>query len=89
MGRQTRQSFFRPEQLALREVIAGLRQASGLSQRELSQRLGMAVTYMGRVERGERTVDVIEFLDIARATGTAPGKAFALLLERLGDDLQG
>ena len=43
----------------------------------------MAATFIGRIERGERTVDVIEFLDIAKAANATPVDAFALLLERL------
>jgi transcriptional regulator with XRE-family HTH domain len=69
--------------MAVREVITALRERAGLSQRQLSDRLGMANTYVGRIERGERTIDVVEFLDIAHATNTPAKEAFEILLSRL------
>jgi transcriptional regulator with XRE-family HTH domain len=45
------------------------RQAKGLSAQELSLRLQMHPTYVSRVERGYRSIDVIELLDLLQAMG--------------------
>lgn len=70
----------RLEQDALRSVIREAREAQGLSQRALSLKLGMAPTYLARVERGERVLDVVEFIDLARVLGVEPTTLFADLL---------
>ncbi len=41
------------------------RKKAKLSQRELSIRLGMPTSYIGKCELGERRIDLIEFMDIA------------------------
>jgi transcriptional regulator with XRE-family HTH domain len=42
------------------------RQAKGLTQAELSQKLSRPQSYVSKYERGERRLDVIEFLEVAR-----------------------
>ena len=54
-------------------MLAEIRQQAGMSQGELSKKLGLPRSYIGRVERGDRMLDVIEFLDIAQALNTDPG----------------
>jgi transcriptional regulator with XRE-family HTH domain len=48
------------------------RQNAGLSQQELADQLGRPQTYVSKCERGTRRMDVIEFLEIARAVGFDP-----------------
>jgi len=57
---------------AILTAVAGARRAAGLSQRELSERLGEAVNYVQRIESGERGLQVAEFIEIARAVGIDP-----------------
>jgi predicted transcriptional regulator len=45
------------------------RKAAGINQTELAKTLGQYQSFVARVESGERRVDVIEFLDIAKAIG--------------------
>ena len=56
------------------------REGARLSQREVATRMGMAETVVGRIERAERAIDVIEFVDYSRAIGLDP-------LELLGNYL--
>ena len=60
-----------------------MRTESGLSQRALSRKLGLAETLVARIERGERTIDIIEFIDIAVATKIEPVTAFHRLLLKI------
>ena len=61
----------------LREVLKGARARAGLSAKELSLRVRAHPSYVSRIERGHRTVDVVEFLDLAEAAGTDPRELFA------------
>ena len=53
---------------------------AGLSQRGLSAALQENPTFIARIERGDRTLDVVEFLDIMRAVGVEPIAGFHRLL---------
>lgn len=57
-----------PYQRLLALLIAA-RKAAGLTQQELSEKLGRPQSYVSKVERGERRLDVIEFLEMTRSVG--------------------
>lgn len=76
MGQKSRRSLARAEQDRVRQVIAEAREAAGVSQRDLSKRLGESPPYVWSIERGERTVDLVEFMDIAKALGVDPVELF-------------
>jgi transcriptional regulator with XRE-family HTH domain len=44
--------------------------ASGISQRELSKRMGMPSSYVNKLVRGHRLVELTELVDLADALGT-------------------
>jgi len=48
-------------------MLIDARKASGLSQTELAERLGRVQTFVSKYERGERRLDIIEFIDVATA----------------------
>ena len=57
----------------MRDYYAGVlsklisaRQEAGLTQREVSLRLGMAHSYLNKCESGERTIDVAELWAICK-----------------------
>ena len=54
------------------QAIAAARTARGVSQRALSGMLGVHPLTIARLERGERSLDVIELMDIATALGMDP-----------------
>ena len=43
-----------------------------LTQVELAEKLACPQSFVSKYERGERRIDVVEFLDIARAVGLDP-----------------
>ena len=67
----------------LREVIREARKRSGLTAKEVSLRLHpLDHSFVSKVERGGRTIDLVEFLDIARAIGADPRELFAAFYDR-------
>lgn len=56
----------------LRRLLVEARKAQNLSQEALAERLGRVQTFVSKYERGERRLDVIEFLDVAQALGVDP-----------------
>jgi transcriptional regulator with XRE-family HTH domain len=55
----------------LRRLI-GAREAQDLTQTELALKLGRPQSFVSDYERGQRRLDVIEFIDIAKALGLDP-----------------
>jgi transcriptional regulator with XRE-family HTH domain len=53
-------------------AIVEARTAAGMSQREFAAKLKQSNNFVWRIEAGERRVDVLEFVDIARAAGVEP-----------------
>ncbi|KGM46648.1 helix-turn-helix domain-containing protein [Pseudooceanicola atlanticus] len=54
---------------ALRDALIAARKSTGLTQAELASRLRCHQTFVARVESGERRIDVIELIVLARAFG--------------------
>lgn len=53
-------------------LLVEARKAAKMTQQDLSTRLGRPQSYVSKYERGERRLDVIEFMDIARNTQADP-----------------
>ena len=62
-------------QEALTTLLSKERKAAGLTQAALAKKLGRYQSYIANVESGQRRIDVIEFLDLAKAIGFEPGRA--------------
>ena len=54
---------------ALMAVLAEERERAGLTQRELAARLKRAHSFVGKIESGERQLNVLEFCEYADALG--------------------
>ena len=66
------------------EILAEARDKTGINQRELSRQLKRPHTYISKVESGERRIDVIEFIEIARALEIDPTKLFSKVVQKTG-----
>ncbi|MCR6643375.1 MAG: helix-turn-helix domain-containing protein [Terricaulis sp.] len=77
------QSLFTDAYATLLETLIQARQGAGLTQAELSERLGRPQPFISKVERGVRRLDVIEFYALARALGADPVRLFAKVVNRL------
>ncbi|MGO7366567.1 helix-turn-helix domain-containing protein [Rhizobium leguminosarum] len=64
---------------ALIALLVEKREASGLTQTELADKLGEYQSLVARLESGQRRVDVIEFLELARILNFDPLDALGRL----------
>lgn len=74
-------SVFTPTYARFRELLLEAREAAGLTQAALAERLSRRQSYVSKFERGERRLDVVEFLEVARVLGVDP---FHLLRQLIG-----
>lgn len=65
------------------QVLTEARKASGLTQTELAKLVGKDQTYISIIERGQRRVDVLEFVALAKAMKADPASLFERVLKRL------
>ena len=68
-------------QRAVAVALRKAREAAGISQRQLSERLQQPPNWIQRIESLERRVDVAEFIAIAKATGADPVELFREALD--------
>jgi transcriptional regulator with XRE-family HTH domain len=68
MGKQLRTGRHR----ALMAALIAAREGAGLSQRELAKRLDRAHSFVGKIESGERQLNVLEFCEYVDALGADP-----------------
>lgn len=76
-------SVHHPRYLALQKHLKSLRLRAGLTQAELAGKLKVDQSFVSKIERGERYIDVLFYLDWCRACLMSPGKA-AAELEKAG-----
>lgn len=76
-------SVFTDAYASLLELLVALRKEKGMTQVELSKRLGKPQPFISYIERGERRIDVIEFYAIVRALEGDPATVFATLARKL------
>jgi transcriptional regulator with XRE-family HTH domain len=57
-------SVFSPRYRKLRQLLTEARVERGLSQTALADRLNRPQTFVSKYERGERRLDLVEFLEI-------------------------
>ena len=67
-------SIFTQRHQAFIAFIASTRKAAGVTQAELAARLGKPQSFVSKVERGERRLDVVEFCQVAEALGSDPAQ---------------
>lgn len=72
------------DRAALRALLVETRDAKGINQQELAKKLGKHQSFIAKYERGERRIEVVEFLAIARAMNADPVALLRKLLKKIG-----
>jgi transcriptional regulator with XRE-family HTH domain len=65
-----------PEYARLVAMLVAVRKRVRISQQPMAKKLGRPQSFIAKYEGGERRIDVIEFIEIARALGADPVKLF-------------
>jgi transcriptional regulator with XRE-family HTH domain len=73
-------SLHLPGHRAFCDLLIAARRKAGLTQQAVAKRLKRPQSFVAKVEGGERRLDVIEFIDVARAIETDPLKIIRALV---------
>ncbi|MAM70796.1 MAG: transcriptional regulator [Gammaproteobacteria bacterium] len=73
-------TIYTKEYKTLTEWLRQSREDQGLSMRAFGKILGKPHSYVGKVEQGERRLDVIEYIEYCNCLGISPEVGIKLLL---------
>lgn len=76
MGKHLRSARHR----ALMRELTAARDTAGLTQRELARHLNRAHSFVGKIESGERQLNVLDFCDYADSLGVDPAELLKRIL---------
>ncbi len=76
-----RKTLRSPDHSRLVEVLISSRKAAGLTQDALARRLKKHQSFVAKYENGERRLDIVEFVVLARALGEDPERLFKRYLK--------
>jgi transcriptional regulator with XRE-family HTH domain len=76
MPRSTHHRHYR----AFLDLLVQLRDEAGFTQTALAEKIGNTQTFVSKVERGERRLDVVEFAEWCEALGLDSAVAFGKFL---------
>jgi transcriptional regulator with XRE-family HTH domain len=68
-----------PENKRLIAWLKTERERQGLTMRELAERLQVPHSFVGKVEQGERRIDVVEFVQYCKALGISSAKGLDII----------
>lgn len=74
--RRMQKSLKSAEYARLTGLLVAVREKAGIRQQPLAAKLGKPQSFIAKYEGGERRIDLIEFIAIARALGADPVKLF-------------
>ncbi len=77
-------SIHTPAYERLLKVLREARTQAGLSQRALAERLAEHHSWVAKVELGERRLDIVEFVRVARALKCDPQRLFRKVTRAIG-----
>lgn len=75
-----KKALYEQRYAAFTDLLKEERKNADLTQAQLAKKLRRPQSYVSKYERGDRRLDVIEFLEIAKVVGFDP----AALLKKLG-----
>lgn len=69
-------SLTSPEYARLIDLLVAARKSADIRQQTLAKKLGRPQSFIAKYEGGERRIDVVEFIAIARALDADPVRLF-------------
>jgi transcriptional regulator with XRE-family HTH domain len=66
---RTQKSLYKPQAAAVSASFRALREAAGLTQKELGERLGRTQGHVSSVESGVLRLDPVQIMELCEATG--------------------
>ncbi len=75
-----RKSIYSPEHCHLRELFIARRKELGLSQRALAEKLEVIYSLVGKIETGERRLDVFEFIEYCNVLQLSPNDVLSKII---------
>ena len=79
-----RESLRSEPYLTLRKHLVCARKAAGLTQRDLAARIGRQQPFISEIESGQRRLDIVEFLTLAKALALDPAEVMSKLAKVRG-----
>lgn len=76
-------SMHNPAADLLARRVVELRRAAGMNQRQLATALGREQSYIGRIETGQRRLDLIEWIQLLRALKTDPERELTRIVRQV------
>src|SRR5690606_39419559 len=73
---------------ALIEMLVGMRKSASMTEEELAAALGREPDFIASVERGEKNIDLLDFIELGRVLGFNTG-AKLILSELIEPDMTG
>lgn len=77
-------SLHTPEYEFFRALLVAAREQAGLTQVEVSARLGRPQSFVAKYEGGERRLDVVELLQVCAALGVDPHNIISDMQKKAG-----
>jgi transcriptional regulator with XRE-family HTH domain len=77
-------SLHTPEYIQFRSLLVAAREKAGLTQAEVSTRLGRPQSFVAKYEGGERRLDVVEFVQVCVALNVDPHAVLKDLQDGMG-----
>ena len=83
MGEKAVDSVRTAEYDALLAVLKAARKSGNVTQRDLSLRMGKSFSYVAKIEKGTRRIDVVEFINLASNLGIDPNELFSRVTDQI------
>lgn len=77
-------SIFTREYRVFTDLLRETREEAGITQVELAERLQQTQSYISKVERGDRRLDIVQLRQVCWALGTTLPALITTFEERLG-----
>ena len=83
-----RKSIHHPLHKMLRETLVSKRKELGLTQRDLAKKLNVTHSVVGKIETGDRRLDIVEFYEYANALDLIASETLTILFNNYKNSLK-